>query len=90
MSLVVFVAVSIACFVFARRFSAQPRSRIWAVYSFLTGFAVPAFIVASSVAWFSGGPGGLFQRLSICAGWVWVGLLAIRTMRGLRSQTDAR
>ena len=89
-SLVVFVALSIACFVFARRFSAQPRSRIWAVYSFLTGLAVPAFIVASSVAWFSGGPGGLFQRLSICAGWVWVGLLAIRTMRGLRSQTDAR
>ena len=89
-SLVVFVSVSIACFVFARRFSAQPRSRIWAVYSFFTGLAVPAFIVASSVAWFSGGPGGLFQRLSISAGWVWVGLLAIRTIRRLQSQPEAR
>lgn len=89
-SLVVFVSVSIACFVFARRFSAPPRSRIWAIYSFLTGLAVPAFIVASSVAWFSGGPGGLFQRLSISAGWVWVGLLSIRSIRGLRSQTEAR
>ncbi len=89
-SLVVFVAVSIACFVFARRFSAQPHSRMWVVYSRLTGFTVPVLIVASSVAWFSGGPGGLFQRLSISAGWVWVGLLAIRTIRRLRSQTEAR
>ena len=89
-SLVVFVSVSVACFVFARRFSAQPGSRRWAVYSFLTGLAVPAFLVASSVAWFSGGPGGLFQRLSITAGWVWVGLLAIRTIRTLRSETEAR
>ena len=87
-SLVVFVSVSIACFVL--RFSAQPRSRIWAVYSFITGLAVPAFLVASSVAWFSGGPGGLFQRLSISAGWVWVGLLAIRTIRRLQRQTEAR
>ncbi len=89
-SLVVFVSVSIACFVFARRFSAQPRSRTWAVYSFLTGLVVPACIVASSVAWFSGGPGGLFQRVSISAGWIWVGLLAIRTILTLRSQREAR
>ncbi len=89
-SLVVFVSVSIACFVFASRFSAQPHSRAWAVYSFLTGLAVPAFIVAASAAWFSGGPGGLFQRLSISAGWVWVGLLAIRTILGLRSQAEPR
>ena len=88
-SIVVFVAVSIACFVFARRFSAPPRSRIWAVYSFLTGLAVPAFLVASSVAWFHGGPGGLFQRLSISAGWAWVALLAIRMLRGLRNQTES-
>ena len=90
LSLVVFVSLSIACFVFARRFSAQPRNRTWAVYSFLTGLAVPAFLVASSVAWFSGGPGGLYQRLSICAGWVWVGMLAMRTLRRLPSQTEAR
>ena len=88
-SLVVFISASIACFVFARRFSAQAGSRKWAVYSFLTGLAVPAFLVASSVAWFHGGPGGLFQRLSIAAGWAWVALLAIRMLRGLRNQTES-
>jgi hypothetical protein len=76
-SLVVFGALPAACVVFFRRFLAS-RNRGWAAYSLLTGFAVPAFIVISSVALFRGGPAGLFQRLSVGAGWLWVGLLAIR------------
>ena len=58
------------------------------MYSFMTGVAVPAFIVASSVALVSGGYAGLFQRLSIVAGWTWIELLTIRTTRRLSPPLD--
>jgi hypothetical protein len=82
-SLVVFGSLPAACFVFFRRFLTS-QNRGWAAYSLLTGLAVPAFIVASSVALFSDGPAGLFQRLSVTAGWLWVGLLAILMIRERR------
>lgn len=82
-SLVVFASLAAACFVFARRFYSEPRDGKWAMYCFVTGVAVPVFIVASSVALFTGGFAGLFQRLSVVAGWLWIGLLAIRTTRRL-------
>jgi hypothetical protein len=82
-SLVVFGSLPAACFVFSRRFLAS-RNRGWAAYSLLTGFAVLAFIIMSSVVLFRGGPAGLFQRLSVGAGWLWVGLLAIRLIRERR------
>jgi hypothetical membrane protein len=88
-SVIVFLSLSAACFVFARRFSAEPRGSMWARYSFATGLVVLALIVASNVAVFSGGPAGLLQRLSLIAGWFWVGLLAIRTISGLSRQTAA-
>jgi hypothetical protein len=43
---------------------------------------------AGQAAWSNGAPvnfGGVFQRLSIGAGWVWVALLAIRITHELRS-----
>ncbi|MQA91038.1 MAG: DUF998 domain-containing protein [Gemmatimonas sp.] len=80
-SLVVFACLSAAAFVFGRRFATQPGSRIWAAYSFLTALLVAAFFIAAGAAWFGGGPGGLFQRVSISAGWIWVGLLSIRMLR---------
>jgi hypothetical protein len=82
-ALVVFGSLPAACFVLYRRFRAS-RNRGWAVYSLLTGVAVPAFIVTSSLALFSDGPAGLFQRLSVSAGWLWIGLLALRLMRNRR------
>lgn len=86
-SVIVFASVTAACFVFARRFAAQPGGRAWVAYSFVTGLAVPAFFVAASVAWsLSSGLGGLFQRMSISAGWGWVGLLAIRIILELRTK----
>ncbi len=87
-SLVVFASLAAACFVFTRRFYSEPRDGKWAMYSFVTGVAVPAFLVASSVALFTGGYAGLFQRLSIGAGWLWIGLLAIRTTRRLSRASD--
>ena len=45
-------------------------------------------LVASSVALFSGGYAGLFQRLSIVAGWTWIELLTIRTTRRLSPPLD--
>lgn len=89
-SIVVFASLTAACFVFGRRFLQQPGNRAWALYSFSTGVAVPAFIIASSVALFNDGPAGLFQRLSVASGWVWVGLLAMRTMEGLRRHPMGR
>jgi len=53
----------------------------WAVYSLLTGLAIPAFIAAAFNAWSSGiaaNFGGLFQRMALAAGCVWISLLALR------------
>src|SRR5688500_16313803 len=36
---IVFGSLSAACFVFARRYFAEPGSRVWAGYSFVTGLA---------------------------------------------------
>lgn len=89
-SVIVFASVSAAALVFARCFATQPHGRLWATYSFLTGLGVPAFFVAAAAAWLSGGAGGLFQRLSISVGWVWVALLAIHTIKTQRRETTAR
>lgn len=81
-SVIVFGALIAACFVFARRF-AQAGRRGWAAYSFVTGLAVPALLVAAFIAWSSSTPanfGGLLQRMTLTAGWVWISLLALMVM----------
>lgn len=81
-SVIVFGALIAACFVFARRF-AQAGRRGWAAYSFVTGLAVPALLVAAFMAWSSGTPvnfGGLLQRMMLAAGWVWISVLALMVM----------
>jgi hypothetical protein len=50
-SVMVFTALPAACFVFARRFAAQVGDRRWAIYSFVTGLTVPAFLVGAFMAW---------------------------------------
>jgi hypothetical membrane protein len=76
-SLVVFVVLTMACFVFGRR-SWTSGDRRWAIYSFITAIAVPVFFVAASIGWTLGTVGGLLQRISIAAGWVWLSVLALR------------
>ena len=80
-----FVALSAACFVFARRFAARGE-RGWAIYSAVTGvvFAV-AFVLAS--AGFGQAEGlvdlaGLFQRVAVTVGFGWLTLLAVHFLRG--------
>jgi hypothetical protein len=78
-SLPVFLALFIAFFVFAHLAFASGQWG-WALYSILSGLAfAPCFVLAG--VGFSGSPrfgkyGGLWQRLSICVGWIWIALVA--------------
>jgi hypothetical protein len=81
-----------ACFLFPRRFSARAARRGWAAYSFSTGLVIVASIAAAFHEWSTGSPdnfGGLFQRIAILAGWVWVALVALRILRDTRTNTPA-
>jgi hypothetical protein len=83
---VVFGPLTVASFVLARRF-AWSRRRAWTVISLFAGLAMPAFIAAAFHAWASGGAmnfGGVFQRLAVATGWVWVGSLALDTILNRR------
>jgi hypothetical protein len=73
-SLVVFGALSAACFTAARW---RPNRR-WRWYCVLTGIAVPVLFVVTG-----GFPdtSGLVQRITIGIGWTWLAVLAVRAMR---------
>ena len=84
----VFLGLPIGCAAFGRLFK-RHASHGWATYSFLTGAAI-LMAFAFSMLGFGGHPSfvsvaGLWQRISILAGWTWVMLLAVRE---LRSGTD--
>ena len=75
-----FPALLVAFFVFAKRFAAQGK-RGWVLYSVVSG---AVFIVAVVLASYGfprteglGEVGGLFQRISVVSGWVWLTALAI-------------
>jgi hypothetical protein len=82
-----FASLCAACFVFTRRFVGW-HERGWAIYSAATGvgFAV-AFVLATMG--FEQNPalvdvGGLFQRITVIAGWAWLTLLAGNALRARR------
>ena len=83
LSLVVFVSLIAACFVLARRFAGDPAWRGWAFYSIATAILVAVLFVAVDVVASPdpNAPAGLFQRVSIIAGWGWIALLALRLLR---------
>jgi hypothetical membrane protein len=83
-SLLGFVALAAACFVFGRRFAGR-GNRGWALYSAISGvvFAV-AFVLSS--AGFAQVEGlvdlaGLLQRVAVVVGFGWLTLLAVRSLR---------
>jgi hypothetical protein len=88
-SLVGFVALVAACFVFCRRF-ARRGERAWAVYSAASAVVFAGMLVLATVAFAQTGGlvglGGLFQRVMVGAGWAWLTLLALR----LRSAEPVR
>ena len=73
-SLVVFGALTAACFTAAR----WRPARWWAWYGRLAGLAVPVlFLVSGAVT----GTSGVWQRLSIAVGWTWLAVLGTRALR---------
>jgi Protein of unknown function (DUF998) len=86
-ALVVFPALTIACFVIARRFALQPGGRGWAAYSRITGGLIIVLFVLSTVSGVLDekgvlpAPTGLLQRGQIILGWVWIALTALRPLR---------
>lgn len=82
-SALVFLGLPIACFVFARLFATWGR-RSWALYSRLTGIAFVVMFIVTSVGFAGVAPlvdyAGLFQRLTLTIGWLWLTLLAINML----------
>lgn len=83
-SVLLFLGLPIACFVFCRRF-AKWGERGWAIYSILTGLAMLVTFVLAGMG-FDQNPSlvnvaGVIQRLSVSIGLIWISLLAIHVLR---------
>jgi hypothetical protein len=83
-SIPTFVGLPIACFVLARRFALWGE-RGWAIYSTVSGLAFAITFVLAS-AGFAQAEGlvdlaGLFQRITITIGWIWLTLLAVHLLK---------
>jgi hypothetical protein len=84
-ALPVFLALPLACFIFARLF-VRWRMVGWALYSVASGVVVLVFFFLAN-AGLSQSPdsvsyGGVFQRISLIAGYGWMSLLAVWLLRG--------
>jgi hypothetical protein len=82
-SALLFVGLPAACFVFCRRFVTLGE-RGWALYSILSGLAMLVTFVLAGIG-FTQNPSlvnfaGVFQRLSIAIGLIWIALLAFQLM----------
>ena len=88
-STLVFLGLPVACFVFGRWFAARGE-RGWVIYSAVTAVVfLGAFILSS--AGFGQAEGlvdlaGLFQRVTLIAGFGWLTLLAVRFLRSPRER----
>ena len=74
-SAVIFLSLMIGAFVFARRFWPD---RQFAIYSILSGLAIPAGFIAIAAL---GRWPGLVQRVMIALVWTWLAILALRLRR---------
>ncbi|MFZ1677795.1 MAG: DUF998 domain-containing protein, partial [Saprospiraceae bacterium] len=84
-SMLVFVCMPWACFVFQIRFRLNGE-RGWAIYTSVTGLAMIVTFVFASMG-FKQLQGfveyaGVFQRLCITIGLTWIALLGLNVMRG--------
>jgi hypothetical protein len=84
----VFLGLPIACFIFARLFTSLGKRR-WAIYSMVTGISFVVMFIVTSAAFAQVEVlvdyAGLFQRITLTIGWVWLTLLAIYM---LKSQSE--
>lgn len=76
----VLTALPAACIILARRFAKRRRIG-WAIYSGLSAAMMIILFVMSSIAFAQGSPltpiGGLLQRLTLAAGFLWMALLGL-------------
>lgn len=92
------IVLPAACFVVARRFASEPRSRRWATYSRVTGWlilviSIPGTIAVPIAQKYAGFPlvDGLIQRVLIIVGFGWVALTCWRLLADVRAEvTSAR
>ncbi len=83
-SFAAFLALAVACFVFARRFAGWGQ-RGWAIYSAVSGAAFLATMTLASLG-LDQTEGlvdlaGLYQRAAITVGFCWLSLLALHLLR---------
>jgi hypothetical membrane protein len=76
-----FSGLPASCFVFARRFAGDIQWKGWSLYSIISGIMMIAFFVAFAIASTHAGPGGLFERVSIAIGMIWMALFALKLLR---------
>jgi hypothetical membrane protein len=86
-SFLVFTTLPIACFVLARWF-ARAKKRGWALYSLVSGFLMWIALAAFGATNGHGGPAGVFERLAIGTGWLWIALVAVRLLIDERRKAD--
>lgn len=84
----VFLGLPIACFVLTRGFAVREKPG-WVIYSALSGIGILVMFVLAAVG-FNQTPGfvnlgGVYQRLSISIGWIWMALLALHFLRNVES-----
>ena len=79
-----FFGLPLACLVSARRFAKWGDSA-WTIYSTVTALAFLAAFVLASAAFAQAeglvGFAGLFQRIVVTIGWLWLTLLAVHMLR---------
>ena len=85
--LVVFSTLPASCFVLARRFASDARWKGWALYSVISGILMLAFFVVFAIASTHGGLAGLWERISLGFGTVWMTLVALRILSQMRKFT---
>ena len=83
-----FASSTAACLVLARRFRAESGGTDWLRYSVATGVTIAVSFVVCSVlvtldfaGVFPNAPSGLFERIALFAGCLWVTLLARQSLR---------
>ena len=90
-SLLGFLALTRACFVFSYIFATQGK-RGWAMYSVVTGVLFPLGIILSSMAFSQNVSlvafGGLLQRLTVTIGWTWLTSLAIHIRKSVTESSS--
>jgi hypothetical protein len=91
---VVNIVLPAACFVFSRRFLADPSHRRWGTYAWLTGALILIISIPTTIglpfAYRAGFPviDGLTQRIVITLSWAWLALTALHLWRESRQATS--